>query len=96
MSTIDSVQILRRTILTVDFFRPFQAESIEGSRELLRARILTGVMGVLVVAYTIGLYELSKGSDIISLAQKGFNCFLGRSARSSFSRCSSSGRRRCP
>ena len=23
------------------------------------------------------MYELSKGSDIISLAQKGFNCFLG-------------------
>ena len=77
MSTIDSGANSASTILTVDFFRPFQAESIEGSRELLRARILTGVMGVLVVAYTIGLYELSKGSDIISLAQKGFNCFLG-------------------
>jgi Na+/proline symporter len=34
-------------------------------------------MGLFIVVYTIGLYELSKGSDIISLAQKGFNCFLG-------------------
>jgi Na+/proline symporter len=77
MSTIDSGANSASTILTVDFFRRFDPESMEGSRELRRARILTAVMGVLVVAYTIGLYELSKGSDIISLAQKGFNCFLG-------------------
>ena len=77
MSTIDSGANSASTILTVDFFRPFKSGSIEGGRELRRARILTAVMGVLVVAYTIGLYELSKGSDIISLAQKGFNCFLG-------------------
>jgi SSS family solute:Na+ symporter len=77
MSTIDSGANSASTILTVDFFRRFDPESIEGSRELRRARILTAVMGILVVAYTIGLYELSKGSDIISLAQKGFNCFLG-------------------
>jgi SSS family solute:Na+ symporter len=77
MSTIDSGANSASTILTVDFFRRFDPESKEGTRELRRARILTAVMGVLVVAYTIGLYELSKGSDIISLAQKGFNCFLG-------------------
>ena len=77
MSTIDSGANSASTILTVDFFRRFDPKSKEGTRELRRARILTAVMGILVVAYTIGLYELSKGSDIISLAQKGFNCFLG-------------------
>lgn len=77
MSTIDSGANSASTILTVDFFRPFKAGSVESSQELRRARILTALMGVLVVGYTIGLYELSKGSDIISLAQKGFNCFLG-------------------
>jgi SSS family solute:Na+ symporter len=77
MSTIDSGANSTSTILTVDFIRPFDPKSEAGQLELKRARIMTACMGVLVVGYTIALYELSKGSDIISLAQKGFNCFLG-------------------
>ena len=34
-------------------------------------------MGVVVVLYTLGLYHLSKGTNIIDLCQRGFNCFLG-------------------
>ena len=77
MSTIDSGANSASTILTIDFFRRFDPDSAASRRELRRARVLTACMGCLVVAYTILLYELSKGSDIISLAQKGFNCFLG-------------------
>ena len=77
MSTIDSGANSASTILTVDFIRRFDRKSKAGQLELKRARIMTACMGVLVVGYTIALYELSKGSDIISLAQKGFNCFLG-------------------
>ena len=77
MSTIDSGANSASTILTVDFIRRFDRKSEAGQLELKRARIMTACMGVLVVGYTIALYELSKGSDIISLAQKGFNCFLG-------------------
>ena len=77
MSTIDSGANSASTILTVDFIRRFDPKSEAGQFELKRARIMTACMGVLVVGYTIALYELSKGSDIISLAQKGFNCFLG-------------------
>ena len=77
MSTIDSGANSASTILTIDFIRRFDPKSEAGQFELKRARIMTACMGVLVVGYTIALYELSKGSDIISLAQKGFNCFLG-------------------
>ena len=77
MSTIDSGANSASTILTVDFMRRFDPKSKASQLELKRARIMTACMGVLVVGYTIALYELSKGSDIISLAQKGFNCFLG-------------------
>ena len=77
MSTIDSGANSASTILTVDFMRRFDPKSEASQLELKRARIMTACMGVLVVGYTIVLYELSKGSDIISLAQKGFNCFLG-------------------
>ena len=38
---------------------------------------MTGAMGVVVVLSTVGLYHLSKGTNIIDLCQKGFNCFLG-------------------
>ena len=77
MSTIDSGANSASTILTVDFMRRFDPTLEASQIELKRARIMTACMGVLVVGYTIALYELSKGSDIISLAQKGFNCFLG-------------------
>lgn len=77
MSTIDSGANSASTILTVDFYRRWQPGSEDERVELRRARKFTAAMGVFIVFYTIGLYELSKGSDIISLAQKGFNCFLG-------------------
>jgi Na+/proline symporter len=76
MSTIDSGANSASTIITVDFVRRFDPTA-GTDRELRRARMLTAAMGVIVVVYTIGLYHLSKGTDIISLCQKGFNCFLG-------------------
>ena len=76
MSTIDSGANSASTIITVDFFRRFDPAAGADS-ELRRARMLTATMGIIVVVYTIGLYHLSKGTDIISLCQKGFNCFLG-------------------
>ena len=77
MSTIDSGANSASTILTVDFYRRWRPGSEDQKLELRRARKFTAAMGLFIVVYTIGLYELSKGSDIISLAQKGFNCFLG-------------------
>ncbi|GAB4153338.1 MAG: sodium:solute symporter [Planctomycetaceae bacterium] len=77
MSTIDSGANSASTIITVDFLRPFQQGDVDSKTELRRARYLTASMGIFVVAYTIGLYHISKGTDIITLCQKGFNCFLG-------------------
>ena len=77
MSTIDSGANSASTILTVDFYRRRRPGTEDEKLELRRARKFTAAMGVFIVFYTIGLYEMSKGSDIISLAQKGFNCFLG-------------------
>jgi len=77
MSTIDSGSNSTSTILTVDFFRRLARKPITEKQELRRARLLTASMGVVVVFYAIAIYHVSKGSDIISLCQKGFNCFLG-------------------
>jgi SSS family solute:Na+ symporter len=77
MSTIDSGANSTSTILTVDFFRPLSRTQATEAGELARARYLTAAMGVVVVLYTLGLYHLSKGTNIIDLCQRGFNCFLG-------------------
>ena len=77
MSTIDSGANSTSTILTVDFFRPLSKMPATEAGELARARLLTAAMGVTVVLYTLGLYHLSKGTNIIDLCQRGFNCFLG-------------------
>lgn len=77
MSTIDSGANSITTIVTVDFVRPLRREALTKRRELTLARILTACMGLIVVATTIGLHHLSKGTNIIDLCQKGFNCFLG-------------------
>ena len=77
MSTIDSGANSTSTILTVDFFRPLSRTPATEAGELSRARVLTATMGVVVVLYTLGLYHLSKGTNIIDLCQRGFNCFLG-------------------
>jgi len=77
MSTIDSGANSAATILTVDFLRPFGKRALSDSTELLRARMLTAILGICVVLYTIAVYQVSKGTDIITLCQKGFNCFLG-------------------
>ncbi len=77
MSTIDSGANSTSTILTVDFFRPLSKTPATEAGELARARWLTAAMGVAVVLYTLGLYHLSKGTNIIDLCQRGFNCFLG-------------------
>lgn len=77
MSTIDSGSNSASTIVTVDFLRR-RGRHAPGSREELKqARYLTATSGVIVVVYTMILYEISKGTDIITLCQKGFNCFLG-------------------
>lgn len=77
MSTIDSGANSAATILTVDFFRRLAPHRMSGAHELRRARLFTASLGLIVVIYTIVLYRVSKGTDIISLCQKGFNCFLG-------------------
>lgn len=77
MSTIDSGANSISTIVTVDFVRPMRRELVTARSELKLARILTASMGLIVVTTTISLYHLSKGTNIIDLCQKGFNCFLG-------------------
>jgi len=54
------------------------SEKIVAERAELRlARILTATSGLVVIAATFCLYHMSKGTDIITLCQKGFNLFLG-------------------
>ena len=77
MSTIDSGANSASTIITVDFLRPLGRTRAGPHAELRRARMLTASSGLVVVAYTILLYHASKGTNIIDLCQKGFNCFLG-------------------
>ena len=77
MSTIDSGANSASTIITVDFIRPFSKTPASSLQELQRARKLTAAAGVTVVVYTMLLYQISKGTNIIDLTQKGFNCFLG-------------------
>ncbi len=77
MSTIDSGSNSVSTIFTVDFFRRLYPEGSEITSELKLARMVTATIGVVVVICTIGLFHASKGTDIITLCQKGFNMFLG-------------------
>lgn len=80
MSTIDSGANSISTIVTVDFLRPWQkrrGRAPTSAEELKMARILTASMGIVVVASTLTIYHMSKGTNIIDLCQKGFNCFLG-------------------
>ena len=77
MSTIDSGANSISTIMTVDFVRPLRRKPLTMQGELKLARILTASMGLIVVTTTIGLYHIAKGTNIIDLCQKGFNCFLG-------------------
>jgi len=77
MSTIDSGSNSVSTILTVDFFRRLYPEGQTIASELKLARIVTASMGFIVVVCTIGLFHASKGTDIVTLCQKGFNMFLG-------------------
>ena len=77
MSTIDSGANSISTIVTVDFARKLRSKPLTQADELKLARVLTASMGVIVVVTTISLFHLSKGTNIIDLCQKGFNCFLG-------------------
>lgn len=77
MSTIDSGSNSASTIVTVDFLRRRSDHAPGSPEELKRARIITAISGFIVVVYTLVLFRISKGTDIISLCQKGFNCFLG-------------------
>jgi len=77
MSTIDSGSNSVSTIITLDFFRRLRRGQPSKKAELRLARMLTASMGVIVVACTVFLYHISKGTDLITLCQKGFNCFLG-------------------
>jgi Na+/proline symporter len=80
MSTIDSGANSISTIVTVDFLRPWRRGkglSCTQKEELKWARYLTAGMGIVVVASTLMIYHIAKGTNIIDLCQKGFNCFLG-------------------
>jgi len=77
MSTIDSGANSISTIVTVDFVRPLRGSPLTKAGELRLARALTASMGFVVVVTTVTLHHLSKGTNIIDLCQRGFNCFLG-------------------
>lgn len=77
MSTIDSGANSISTIVTVDFVRRLAKRPLTPAAELKMARILTASMGLVVVVTTVSLYHIAKGTNIIDLCQKGFNCFLG-------------------
>jgi SSS family solute:Na+ symporter len=77
MSTIDSGANSITAIITMDFVRPNLKQQQTSREELRQARMMTASMGVVVVLSTVGLYHMSKGTNIIDLCQKGFNCFLG-------------------
>ena len=77
MSTIDSGANSISTIVTVDFVRPLRGSPLTKAGELRLARMLTASMGGVVVVTTVILHHLSKGTNIIDLCQRGFNCFLG-------------------
>lgn len=77
MSTIDSGANSITAIVTIDFFRPNSRRQRSNEAELKLARLLTALMGVVVVASTVFLYHVSKGTNMVDLCQKGFNCFLG-------------------
>ena len=77
MSTIDSGANSISTIVTVDFVRPLRGSPLTKAGELRLARMLTASMGIIVVVTTVILHHVSKGTNIIDLCQRGFNCFLG-------------------
>lgn len=77
MSTIDSGANSISTIVTVDFYRKLSGHKATAKGELRLARMLTATMGVVIVLTTLFLYHFSKGTDLLTLCQKGFNCFLG-------------------
>lgn len=77
MSTIDSGANSVAAIVTVDFFRRRGGDAVTPEAELRLARRLTATIGLMIIAVAIGLHHASQGTDIISLTQKGFNCFLG-------------------
>ena len=81
MSSIDSGANSISTILTVDFVRRWKKgekrSTTSEAMELRYARFFTAAFGVVMVFVSLALYHASKGSDIITLCQKGFNCFLG-------------------
>ena len=77
MSTIDSGANSISTIVTVDFVRPLRGSPLTKAGELRLARMLTASMGIVVVVTTVALHHMSKGTNIIDLCQRGFNCFLG-------------------
>ena len=76
MSTIDSGANSVSTMVTVDFARKLNP-NITTAGELRLARVLTASMGLIVVAATVFLYHISRGTDFVEICQKGFNCFLG-------------------
>lgn len=77
MSTIDSGANSISAIITIDFLKSDKRTEKSARSGLKQARIMTGLMGFVVVLSTVFLYHISKGSNIIDLCQKGFNCFLG-------------------
>jgi len=77
MSTIDSGANSISTIVLVDFIRPVRKKAVTPAGELRTARILTASMGLVVVVISVGLFHLSKETNLIDLCQRGFNCFLG-------------------
>ncbi|GIW94776.1 MAG: acetylneuraminate ABC transporter [Pirellulaceae bacterium] len=76
MSTIDSGANSIATLVLTDLI--VRRSTRYPARQLLRwARITTAVASFAIILFSLGLYHVSKTTDIITLCQKGFNCYLG-------------------
>jgi SSS family solute:Na+ symporter len=82
MSTLDSGANSMATIILTDFLRNTKQNQNTDSGSirpvpLHAARLATALCCLLIVVAAWALYYVSKTTDIITLCQKGFNCYLG-------------------
>lgn len=75
MSTIDSGANSVATIVMADFLRVSSTAAATPSLRI--ARLTTALTSVAIVSLAWALYDVSKSTDIITMCQKGFNCYLG-------------------
>ncbi len=76
MSTIDSGANSIATLVISDVLSRTITNAAP-SKRLAWARVCTALASAVIIALALVLYEVSKTTDIITLCQKGFNCYLG-------------------